>query len=404
MASPYSRTMRALGADGARASWVAWGVAGALGLAWLGWFTLGRVTVYEVSQAARLESLAAAHPVAALQGGALARSHLALGRPVKAGELLLELDDRSAALRLREEAERLQALPARRSALQAEVQALQQSSLRDEQAAAAAVRAAQARAAEVAAQQAFARDYERRLADEVRGGGIAEVDLLRARAETRRHEAQQATLAAEAERLALEAQARAGQVRARSAALQGPLAAVAAEATTLSTSVARLQAEQERLRVRAPVDGVLADVAALRPGAWVGEGQHVATVLPPGRLRVVAEFLPATALGRVQAGQAAQVRLDGFPWAQHGSLAARVDTVAGEVREQRLRAELAIEPGSSLRGLALQHGQSGRVEVALEAVSPAVLLLRSMGQRLSDGRGDAAAGSAAPVPVAERGR
>ncbi len=382
MASPFHRTLRALGADGARPSWIAWAVAGTLGLAWLAWFALGRVTVVEVSQAARLESLAAAHPVAALQGGALLRSHLALGRPVRAGELLLELDDRSAALRLREEAERLKALPSRRHALQAEAQALQQASRRDEQAAAAAVRAAQARTAEVAAQEAFAREVERRLAAELRGGGVAEVDLLRARAETRRHEAQRAALTAEADRLALEAQARAGQVRSRIEAVQGQLAALAAEATTLATSAARLQTDLERLRVRAPVDGVLADVATLHPGAWVGEGQHVATVLPAGQLRVVADFAPATALGRVQAGQAAQVRLDGFPWAQHGSLNARVERVAGEVRDQRLRAELAIEPGPGLQGLALQHGLSGRVEVALEAVSPAVLLLRSMGQRL----------------------
>lgn len=396
MSSPFHRTLRALGADDARSAWVAWGVAGALGLAWLGWFVWGQVTVYEVSQAARLESLAAAHPVAAHQGGALVRSHLALGKPVRAGELLLELDDRSAALRLREEAERLQALPARRGALQAELQALEQSSRRDEQAAAAAVRAAQARAAEVGAQHAFARDHERRLADELRAGGVAEVDLLRARAETRRLEAQQAALAAEADRLTLEAQARAGQTRSRIEALQGQLAVVVAEATTLGTRMARLSTDLERLQVRAPVDGVLADVATLHPGAWVSEGQRVATVLPPGRLRVVAEFAPATALGRVQAGQAAQLRLDGFPWAQHGSLRARVERVAGEVRDQRLRAELAIEPGAGLPGVSLQHGLSGRVEVALEAVSPAVLLLRGMGRSL--------ASSPAPEPPPARAR
>ena len=81
----------------------------------------------------------------------------------------------------------------------------------------------------------------------------------------------------------------------------------------------------------------------------------------------------------VRAGQTAQVRLDGFPWAQHGSVNARVQRVDGEVREvQGLQGR---EP--RLPPQLLQHGLSGSVEVALESVSPAVLLLRAAGQKLA---------------------
>ena len=391
MSNPYSRTLRALSADTARPSWLAWGVALVLALAWAAWFFLGRVTVYEVSQAARLETGASAHPVSALQGGALVASTLRLGQAVKAGDVLVELDTRSATLRLREESQRLAALPARRAALKAEIDSLLAAGRHEQQATVAAVQSAQARASEVAAQLEFASDYERRLANEVQGGGVAEVDLLRARSEARRQGAQRESLLAEARRLGIDAQARDGQARSRIDALQGQLAVLDGDATTLATSVARLASEIERLRVRAPVDGTLAEVATLHPGAWVAEGQHVATVLPAGSLRVVADFVPATALGRVQAGQAARLRLDGFPWAQHGTLAARVQSVAGEVRDQRLRVELALEPGDR-PALALQHGLSGAVEVALEDVAPAVLVLRSMGQRLAP--------AVAPVPTA----
>ena len=388
MASPFVRTLRSLAADGSRPSRLAFVIVGTLGLAWAAWFAAGRVTVVEVSRSARLEALAAAHPVAALQGGALVHTAMQLGRAVRAGEVLLELDTRSASLRMREESERLQSLPARRTALRAELQALQASSQSDQQAAQAAVQAAQARASEAAAQLGFAREYERRLAAEVRGGGVAEVDLLRARAEALRQAAQLEALRAEPQRLTADALSRAAQLRSREEALQGQMAALDGEAATLATRVARLQHEIESARVRAPVDGTLAEVATLHPGAWVGEGQHVATVLPAGRLRVVAEFSPATALGRLHEGQAARVRLDGFPWAQHGSLQARVQQVAGEVRTQGLRAELELDAAGVPPGLGLQHGLSGTVEVALEEVSPAVLLLRSMGRQL---------GSAAPA-------
>ena len=387
-----------MAADSARPSWWAWGAALLLGAAWMGWFTLGRVTVYEVSSQARIEAQAAAHPVAALQGGALATSTLALGRTVRAGEVLVELDMRGARLRLQEETQRLAGLPARRAALGDEIASLQAASRHEQQATVAALRSAEARAGEVAAQLEFSTEYERRVAGQVQAGGVAEVDLLRARSEARRQQAQREALLAESHRLANDAQARGGQLRSRIDALQGQMAALDAEATTLATSVARLESEIERLRVRAPVDGTLAEVTALQPGAWVAEGQHVATVLPRSGLRVVAAFAPAGALGRIRPGQPARLRLDGFPWAEHGSLDARVQEVAGEVRDGHVRVELALAPQAAGAGPALQHGLGGTVEVALEDVAPAVLLLRSMGRSMGT---RPPPGAVAQVPVAQ---
>lgn len=383
MATPFSRTTRALAAESGRGALWAWAAVLLLGGAWLAWFVFGRVTLWEVTPMARLEVQTAAHPVAALQGGALRVSQLALGRRVKAGELLAELDDRAFLARLREETQRLAALPARRAALRDEIDALQAALQGGRQAGDAAAAAATARAAELLAQIEFAREHERRLAAEAAAGGVPEIDALRARSESRRLLAAAETQTAEARRLAADGVARDAQARSRIDALKGQLAALDGDAATLSASVARLQAEAERLRVRAPVDGTLADVLPASPGSWVAEGQRLATVVPAGELRVVAEFAPAGALGRVRPGQAARVRLDGFPWAEHGSLGARVQQVAGEVREQRLRVELRLDGGPQAAALPLRHGLSGSVEVALEEVSPATLLLRTLGRRLA---------------------
>lgn len=381
MASPHHRTLRALDADGPLRSWVAWGIAGTLLLLWLAWFLGGEVTVFEASRSARVEAIAAAHPVTAAQSGRVVRAARRLGDRVNAGDVILELDDRAAALSLREDAERLGAVPAARDALHGELQALRTAARQVAEADVAAMQVARSRREEVAAQLALARDHERRLADEVRAGGVAEMDLLRARAESRRLLAQQAGLEAEALRLAREAQAHDAQLQAQRESLQGRIAALSADAQALATRVQRSQAALDRLQLRAPVSGVLAEMAPLQPGAWVSEGQALASVLPTDRLRVVAEFAPGTALGRVREGQAAVLRLESLPWLQHGSLAARVERVAGEVRDQGLRVELALDATQTRTGLPLQHGLSGQVDVALEAVSPAQLLLRSLGAR-----------------------
>src|SRR5438445_1079524 len=59
---------------------------------WAAWLLLGRVTIYAVSNAARLEAAQAVHPVQSLYAGRITASHLGLGGPVKQGAVLIELD------------------------------------------------------------------------------------------------------------------------------------------------------------------------------------------------------------------------------------------------------------------------------------------------------------------------
>jgi membrane fusion protein, adhesin transport system len=107
-------------------------------------------------------------------------------------------------------------------------------------------------------------------------------------------------------------------------------------------------------------------------------------VVPDGEFVVVADFEPSAALGRVRPGQKAQMRLDGFPWAQYGTLGATVTRVGGEIRDNLVRVE--FRPQAPVpKDIVLQHGLPGAIEVTLEQVAPAVLLLRSAGLA-GDGR------------------
>ena len=86
-------------------------------------------------------------------------------------------------------------------------------------------------------------------------------------------------------------------------------------------------------------------------------------------------LFPAAAVGRIRPGQAARLRLEGFPWTQYGLLRATVSAVGNEADAGLVRVELAIEadPDSPIP---VQHGLPGSVEIAVEKVSPAILVLR----------------------------
>jgi len=63
-------------------------------------------------------------------------------------------------------------------------------------------------------------------------------------------------------------------------------------------------------------------------------------------------------------------------------VSARVERVAQEVRDGKVRVELALAENSSFRGT-LQHGMPGTLEVTVEQVSPIGLTLRTAGQWLT---------------------
>lgn len=82
MANPFSRTSRSLASETSRCALLVWGLILVMLGAWLAWFLLVKVTVYEVSGAARLEVERAAHPVATPIAGKIVSTSLRLGKRV----------------------------------------------------------------------------------------------------------------------------------------------------------------------------------------------------------------------------------------------------------------------------------------------------------------------------------
>jgi multidrug resistance efflux pump len=379
LASRFSRTTRSLSNDTSRFALLAWLAGGLLLAGWLAWFFFGSVTVFEVSRRARLEVQQSAHSVSAVVPSKIVSSALALGQEVRAGDVLVELDASSEKLRLREEEARLAAIAPRVLSLRKEIASLGQAKGRDQQSALAATQSARFRSDEAAAAAEFARENERRLTEESRIGGVAQIEAARAHAETQKLSATRDAAGSEVRRMETDAQTRAYQAQAQIENLTRAIVAFEGDTATTQATIARLKQEIERHIVRAPVSGTLGDVAQLSAGAYVAEGQKLATIVPRGGLIIVADFAAASVLGRIHAGQPARLRLDAFPWAQFGTINATVTRVGTEIKDNLVRVEFQPTAESAPR-IPLQHGLPGSVEVSIEKTSPAILVLRTAGQ------------------------
>lgn len=382
MAVSFSRTTRALDADkGAIAQWALFATLTAIA-GWSIWFFTGKISVYEVSRSARIELAASSSQVSAIQGGKLIANHLYIGRVVKAGEVLAELDSREQELRLAEAEARLAGFPDRIGALKKQQAAAASATTGTARAAAAAVAAARARTRLADAEAAFSGVLAERQRKDSEAGGMAPIDAARASADARKATALRDATAEDQRRIAGDTQTAQAERMADSASISFVLAQTASEWVAAQAQVAQLRNELEARRIRAPVDGVIGDVTTMRLGEVLAPGARLATIVPQGNLRIVATFDPGHAIGRLGPGQVARLRLEGFSWTQYGDFPAKVQRVAAEPNGQALRVELTLARRPAQR-LQLRHGMTGTVDVTIERVTPAILILRALGQVLA---------------------
>ena len=395
MATTFSRSMASLRADGFRRPVLVLLLAALLLGAWGFWFFRSKITLYEVSASARLEVSSQVHPVQAPLAGRVVKTYLVLGREVKPGDLLLELDSSTQRFQLGEAQTREATLKARLQSLN-KVLAAEQRALKVAQGAARkAIQEARARHREGAVVARYRKEKAKRLTRLHAGGHMAEADFLRAKADAKKEEATVDTLRIAVDRLKGSKQIQESDRRARIQRFTSEAVSIQGQISTTAASISRLQYEIRRRRVHTPVGGRIGDLTVMRVGSYVQEGDRICSVVPPGKLRVVGHFLPQKSMGRIRPGQRARLRLHGFPWLQYGSIPVVVGQVATEPQDGWLRVELAVRAQRERR-IPLQHGLPGSVEVKVEEVTPATLVLRTAGKLIS-GNGASPGPPAAPA-------
>jgi multidrug resistance efflux pump len=357
-------------------------VAGALLLLWAGWFFGTEVTVYELSREARLEVDAAPHHVDVPVTGRVAAVRAAMGGTVAAGETLIELDVEPLELMLAAERQRAEALYPQIAAVRRELAERVRGASFESHVAAATQNEARARKR---AEEAVAR-LRTAESDQIealsRAQVVPKVESTRYAAEAERVREEVAAQTMGLERLSREQRVRVSERLAALSRLEAQIGSLEAE-QKLALARSRLHEQDIELRtIRAPVAGRIGAMDALRPGTVLKEGARVATVIPRGKLRVTARFDAAAAVGRVSPGQRARLRLHGFPWTKFGIVEARVDSVGNEAALGLVRVELGIPDPSRHLAIPVQHGLHGLVEVEVDHVSPASLLLDAAGRFL----------------------
>ena len=379
MKSLFPRVDEALHADRALRSNLALTVALLLLSAWIVWAFSAHLTRYEISENARLEVDAALYPVQSGASGILSTSHLTLGREVKAGDILAELDSRGEQLSLAEQRTRLASIQPQLATLRQQVDSQTAGQLDEQQVSKTAVNAAQAQFEEANAQASLAEAEWQRTNQLAREGIVSAAESQRSKAAADSKRAAAESLSATVARLAPELQVKGRDREIQREKIQADISKLEAEAATAAAEANRLDYEIERRRIRAMASGRLGECASLRPGAHIREGDRLGLILPGGKLQVIAEFQPSAALGKVREGQRGVLRLQGFPWAQYGVVGTQVSRVADEIRDGKVRVELAVVSPIPSR-IPSQHGLPGSVEIEVERLTPAALVLRTAGR------------------------
>lgn len=135
----------------------------------------------------------------------------------------------------------------------------------------------------------------------------------------------------------------------------------------------RLRSDIERRTIRAPIAGRIASQGDVWPGSWLNAGEVVATVVSDGPLMIEAYFPASRDLGRIAVGQEASFRPSSLPWSGSSLVSARVEHVARDGADGRLRVSLAIA-SIAPRAPLLVHGLLGQVDVVTQRMTLLALL------------------------------
>ena len=166
-------------------------------------------------------------------------------------------------------------------------------------------------------------------------------ELSEARA---RHAAAEAALAeAESRRAGLEREWRSNRL--------AELSAASAERDRLAEARKRQAATLRNLVVRAPVDGIVQELAVTTPGQSVGSNQPLLKLVPTGGGLVIEARVANRDIGYIRLGQPVTVKVQAYDYLRFGTLSGAVERVA---------ADAAADPRSG----ALTYGITVRTDSA----------------------------------------
>jgi HlyD family type I secretion membrane fusion protein len=142
------------------------------------------------------------------------------------------------------------------------------------------------------------------------------------KAEARLAAAESAVAEAESRQLGLESEQR--------SVVLSELAAAEAERDRLAEARRRTEALLRNMVVRAPVDGIVQELAVTTPGQSVGSNQPIMKLVPTGGGLVIEARVDNQDVGYARVGQDATVKVRAFDFLRYGTLEGRVERIAAD--------------------------------------------------------------------------
>lgn len=388
MATPFSKTLSFLDAESKRRTGLVMVVVAIVAGAWAAWLGGSTTTVYAVSDEGRLLASGAASPIQTAVAGVVSENKLSLGQEVTAGTVLVELDSSAEKLRHAEAEVRKKGLEDTVKNLELILEAERGLASATTRAGATRVSSAAAKANAAATVAALARQQDEAIRRLKAESLVSNLEALKAAEDLQRQRGQLTINSAETAAAAADYEKTRKETDVRLLTLQKELSELKSRVLEMSANIVQLDWEIARRKLRAPVDGTIADIVPMPVGGAVAANQTLATIVPRTKMRWVAYFPMKDAVGRIHPGQRARIRLDAFPWTAYGPLTATVNGVGSEPHEQRVRVELDVTGDNA--NIPLSHGMTGVTDVEVEKMSPLRLLLRLSGQTMQ-GQGTRAA-------------
>jgi multidrug resistance efflux pump len=379
MSIPFSRTLRSLVTDSFKSWTLALSLAALMIGSWIAWALLARVPVYAATEQARLEASPDVYYIESPINGRVVAVHVEVGREVKTGDALFDLDAQDEQLNLREEQTRQSTVAPQISVTERQIEDEERSIENQREAARVALDEARAHYNEANEAALFAEEEAKRMASLYRDGIMSEVEFLRLQSEAKKKRAAAESSRLAVDRLAWEQRTNENNRQAHIESLKRDVAALQGSVATSQATGKRLEHEVSKHVVRATASGRVGELSNLRVGSIVHLGDRLGAIIPRGELKAVGYFPPDIALGRIRRGQQAQMRLQGFPWTQYGSIQMSVSSVSNEARDGRIRVEFKLTESLS-QTIPLEHGLPGAIEVEIDRISPAMLVLRTVGK------------------------
>jgi membrane fusion protein (multidrug efflux system) len=291
----------------------------------------------------------------------------------------------NSACQIVEERSRLTAINHQLVALREELAAQQRAAASTHYRAPAALEEARAKYEEASAVARAGAEEAKRLTTLHAEGLVSEMEAIRAQAEAKKRQAAASALSFAINLQDKDQNVRESDRQVEQENLKREMAALEGEIMTKTATIERLQQTMGQRSVVASASGRIGEVADLRVGSVVREGDKLGAIVPRGTLRIIADLPPSSVFGRIRAGQPASLRLQGFPWTEYGKVTATVTSVGSEPRSGEVRVELTIDPNPP-KTIPLQHGLPGSIEIEVERASPAALALRAVGRSLAQNK------------------